>query len=293
MRAERLFGKPIISLESDPSLDGNINGPSLIKTPVWLNGPLGKYYLYFAHHAGKFIRLAYSDALSGPWKIYVPGTLRLEQAIHLEQNPGHIASPDVHIDDENKRIIMYYHGLTKNSGWSQDTYAAISNNGIDFTPTGSLLGGFYWRVFKWGRYFYSIEMSGRVRRSINGLDNFEEGPVLHRDWDTRHMALKVSGSTLYVFFSIRGGCPESIVVSEIDLSKDWFEWKETPYKVLLEPETDYEGRNLPLEPSMGGIAKIPVRQLRDPAIYEEDGTTYLLYATAGENGIAIAKIYFD
>ena len=33
-----------------------------------------------------------------------------------------------------------------------------------------------------------------------------------------------------------------------------------------------------------------VRQLRDPAIYEEDGSVYLLYSVAGEDGIAIAKL---
>jgi hypothetical protein len=30
--------------------------------------------------------------------------------------------------------------------------------------------------------------------------------------------------------------------------------------------------------------------LRDPAIFREDGCTYLLYAVAGERGIAIAEL---
>jgi len=34
----------------------------------------------------------------------------------------------------------------------------------------------------------------------------------------------------------------------------------------------------------------PVRQLRDPGIYRENGKTYLLYSVAGENGIAIAEL---
>ena len=34
-----------------PNKDGdNINGPSLIKVPDWVENPLGKYYLYFSHH---------------------------------------------------------------------------------------------------------------------------------------------------------------------------------------------------------------------------------------------------
>jgi hypothetical protein len=37
----------------------------------------------------------------------------------------------------------------------------------------------------------------------------------------------------------------------------------------------------------------PVRQLRDPAIFREDGRTWLLYSVAGENGIAIAELKDD
>jgi hypothetical protein len=36
-----------------------------------------------------------------------------------------------------------------------------------------------------------------------------------------------------------------------------------------------------------------VNQLRDPAVYEESGRTFLLYAVAGESGIAIAGVTFS
>ena len=68
--------------------------------PEWLPNPLGRYYLYFAHHQGAFIRLAYADELTGPWTVYAPGTLRLEQTPCYR----HIASPDLHVDEENRRI---------------------------------------------------------------------------------------------------------------------------------------------------------------------------------------------
>ncbi|MFV1980611.1 MAG: hypothetical protein ACC655_05595, partial [Rhodothermia bacterium] len=41
----------------------NVNGPSVIRVPDWINSPLGRYYLYFAHHRGSFIRMAYADDL--------------------------------------------------------------------------------------------------------------------------------------------------------------------------------------------------------------------------------------
>ena len=44
------------------SLDiDNINGPTVIRVPPWVKRPLGRYYMYFAHHMGAFIRLAYAD----------------------------------------------------------------------------------------------------------------------------------------------------------------------------------------------------------------------------------------
>ena len=39
--------------------------------------PLGRYYLYFSHHAGKYIRLAYADRLEGPWKMQAGGVMRI------------------------------------------------------------------------------------------------------------------------------------------------------------------------------------------------------------------------
>jgi hypothetical protein len=63
---ERLPANPIIT-EKMLSVDDadSINGPSLIRVPPWVKNPLGKYYLYFAHHAGKYIRFAYANRLRG------------------------------------------------------------------------------------------------------------------------------------------------------------------------------------------------------------------------------------
>src|ERR1044071_4584691 len=74
----RFDENPMIRPQMLPGTDGNnINGPSLIRVPDWVTNRLGKYYLYFAHHNGKYIRLAYADHLEGPWKIYKPGVLPL------------------------------------------------------------------------------------------------------------------------------------------------------------------------------------------------------------------------
>ena len=77
MRVERLLDASIISAVLDASIGQNIQGPSLIRVPDWLENPLGVYYLYFADHKGSYIRLAYADELTGPWHIYQPGSLQL------------------------------------------------------------------------------------------------------------------------------------------------------------------------------------------------------------------------
>lgn len=304
MRLERLFMKPIITPETDETIGENINGPTLMRVPSWLKNPLGKYYLYFAHHRGSFIRLAYSDTIDGPWKIYKPGVLQLSDCPHLEQNPanniGHIASPDIYIDEENKRFLMYYHGSLPGSVnlRNQFTFVATSEDGIDFDSSyDEILGFTYMRAFKHDDgYLYTLDMAGKFRRSKDGISNFEEGPNLYgeedvysRKFDVRHHCFLKKGNTLYMMFTIREACPESLCITSMDISKDWTEWKFDSYEKLLEPEMDYEGVNYPLEPSKWGD-QINVRQLRDPFMYEKDGVTYVFYTVAGECGIAVAKL---
>jgi hypothetical protein len=50
----------------DARMGDNVNGPSLIRVPEWVARPLGRYYLYFGHHRGTFIRLATAPSLEGP-----------------------------------------------------------------------------------------------------------------------------------------------------------------------------------------------------------------------------------
>ena len=109
--------------------------------------------------------------------------------------------------------------------------------------------------------------------------------------DMRHCALLKRGDLLHVFWTQVGHAPERILLSTIDLSGPWDGWKETPPVEVLRPEREWEGADLPLEPSMRSVAYGPVNQLRDPAIFEEDGRVFLLYAVAGESGIAIAEVH--
>ncbi len=282
MRIQRLPNNPIVRPHMDSRMGDNVNGPSLIRVPDWLPNPLGRYYLYFAHHKGTYIRLAHSDHLEGPWTTYEPGTLHLDES-HFTH---HIASPDVHVDNTRHEIRMYYHGCTSEG---QKTRAAVSGDGIRFEAMPEVLGDAYFRVFRWDGCHYAIAMPGTVLRSADGLTRFEQGPTLFSP-DIRHSALKLASNNLTVLYSNAGDRPERILMSTVDLDGDWLGWKNTPPVTVLEPETDYEGAGLPLEASARGWAPCPVRQIRDPAIFTENGRDYLLYSIAGEHGIAIAQI---
>jgi hypothetical protein len=291
IRAVRYSGNPLITVNSSTALGDNINGPSIIKVPPWINNPLGKYYMYFAHHSGKFIRMAHADSLGGPWVVYEPGALRLEETSAF---CGHIASPDVHIDEEKKQIRMYFHGPARDRN-GQWTCIASSKNGLDFRASDEILGKFYFRVWRWDGAWYALAKNGNegwgeLYRSENGLTGFESrGDFIRR---VRHAALLIRGHYLLIFYSRTGDAPERIMVCTVDLRPDWQEWKPSEAIEVLRPEANYEGVEYPIKRSKYGSAT-KVNQLRDPCIYEENGQTHLFYTIAGEMGIAMAKIGID
>lgn len=324
MNVIRIGNGPIISPSTDPSIGKNIQGPSLIKVPNWIKPRLGNYYLYFADHKGRYIRLAYADKIQGPWKVHTPGSLQigdsqfpskppevnektLEKIKTRAQNNGidlsklphdlitelttpHIASPDVHIDHENKRIVMYFHGLDDFA--RQVSRVALSEEGVSFQALPEIIGRTYMRIFQHDGFTYAMAMPGQFYRSEDGLTNFEEGPLLFNS-NMRHSALLVRGSSLYVFWTQVGDTPERILLSTIDISGDWMGWTESQAVEVLRPVEPWEGADAPLDPSVRSVAYGHVNQLRDPAVFVEDDRVFLLYAVAGESGIALAELSFD
>ncbi|MEJ2130038.1 MAG: hypothetical protein P8Y95_00045 [Gammaproteobacteria bacterium] len=289
IRVTRLPHNPIVRPEMDARMGSNINGPSLIKVPCWVERPMGRYYLYFAHHLGTYIRLAYADELEGPWRIHEPGALDLTSShFPVEAEPyGHIASPDVHVLDDEREIRMYYHGQL--AGGPQRTRVAQSPDGLGFKAREEVLAHPYYRGFRHEDWHYGIAMPGIFYRSEDGLTGFEQGPQLFEP-SMRHAAVMKRETTLFVFWTRVGDVPEHILLSRVDLRPDWTEWTATPPEDILLPETDWEGAREPLVPSRRGAIMEPVNQLRDPCIFEEDDNVWLLYSVAGESGIAIAKV---
>lgn len=292
--AKRIGDAPIIQRFSDQRMGANVNGPSLIKTPAWLTGRLGVYHLYFAHHLGSYIRLAYADDLAGPWRIYEPGVLDITEVPFLFE---HIASPDVHIDEARQELRMYLHGVSNPEPWESPTQSsclADSGDGLKFTANDQILGAPYFRVWQAGEWTYAIALGGEVWRSKDGVSAFERGKKLKGlPIRVRHPAVLQHGGKTWVAWSSIGECPERIMIGEVDMTGDWHEWSVLSTQELLRPEFDYEGSELQLIPSQPDLAPAPVHQLRDPAFYTEGDQVYLLYSVAGEAGIGLAELTFQ
>lgn len=326
--ATRFAENPLVTVRSDPSVGDNVNGPSIIKVPGWVKNPLGKYYMYFAHHRGTHIRLAYADSLHGPWKVYVPGVLDVSATALFRPQPDppyeiygvytHVASPEVFVDDVHRRVIMWVHGQfsdgkrwpddpieahawLRRNGYSQVTQATVSTDGLHFKTQPAISPEPYLRVFQHGGEYYGIVRLGRLAHAADPLKPFEKGPDPFRDTPysnkVRHVALLVDGDFLHIFLSVIGAAPESILHTTMSLAGDWKDWKVGPFDEVLKPEARYECPDWPVRESEVGEIYGAARQLRDPAIYIEKAASgrdrlTLFYTVCGEQGIAAADIEF-
>jgi len=283
---ERLNGgEPILSarhfqqLGAQASEGANINGPSVIRIPDWIPpaqraAPQARYYLYFAHHSGDYIRLAWASDVEGPWQLYrtgagvasgARGVLDMGSARRIVLGNGlaitsHIASPDVHVDDDRQRIVMYFHGVTRRDGsdrTEQQTYVSTSPDGLAFIDSivPAPLGGSYLRVFEYRGLVQGLTPKKFYRPRDNDAPWGEPGEnappaenaALERGlWDShntrllqfreaeapagearrgpipqpRHLGLHRSGDWLYVFFTMKKHAPERILATRVNLGLD-------------------------------------------------------------------------
>jgi hypothetical protein len=242
--AVRFPENPLLTLKSSPTIGDNINGPSVIKVPDWVPNKLGTYYMYFAHHRGMTIRLAYANSLHGPWKVYEPGVLNVSETAFYRPQPDpdaeiygvytHVASPEVYVDDANKRLIMWVHGqFSDGKKWPEDPqegtlaaperlYAKHAGHGIDrWAPLQvaacnhrrSLSAGLRTqRRVLWNR---ASRPAGSLSDPLKSLRRPEPVPRHAYNNQVRHVALFKDGDTLHVFLSVIGAAPEKIVHTTI------------------------------------------------------------------------------
>lgn len=252
----------------------NINGPSCVRIPDWVTPadrahPSAVYYLYFGSHSGEFIRMAWAANLEGPWTgFHLSSALPLADRGVLslgsdgEITPGnhivvdgHIASPQVLIDEANQQFVMYYHGpVTQNgSDKGQSTVVATSSDGLNFNlPSDGgqaghgtepvFLGESYFRVFQQAGDWYAFSNTGDLWKSPTpatpytppaGYDYsaryWDKGPNVFTDefgsrgWvdaannlRPRHFAVLKRDHILYSFLTHKTDAPERVMVATFD-----------------------------------------------------------------------------
>ena len=188
----------------------NINGPSVVKLPKWLPeekrvDKRAKYYLYFAHHHGKYIRMAWSEKITGPYHLVGDSPLygkHANAALALDKIPpvlgevstgNHVASPVVIVDDERHEFKLYYHAPAqyKNKGRriNQVTFFATSPDGLQFHKNIApvYLGIFYFSPFKVNNRWYAFTNRGELCEAPEGGEiavpkDFNAKKPLWKNW---------------------------------------------------------------------------------------------------------------
>lgn len=329
LKVTRVGDAPIISGALLPGADGeSINGPSLIRVPDWVTNPLGRYYLYFSHHAGTTIRLAYADRLEGPWKIHPGGVFSLDQQTAIA---GHVASPQLIVDESTRQMYLFYHGnnvrkkelqVDGDAEGGQLTGVAVSSDGLRFDSLNRVVGPAYLQVFQHAGRWFALNHSGVLRESAKLGEPFEPiktiiGPEIIGAVDParlgepgampaenrptkgpfrysmRHVGVDVTEDRLVVYFSCVGHRPERILCTVVDLAGAPEGWRARGAYEVIRPERKWEGADRPLAYSRGGISTERVRELRDPVVFRENGKAWLIYSFAGEHGLALATLAYD
>ena len=148
-----------------------------------------------------------------------------------------------------------------------------------------------------------------ISEANNPIQQFYDDVLGEGVNDPRHFAiytrshLDPDDTNIYAFYSSKFDEPESIFLSVIDTdngSTNPVDWTALGQEVVLAPELEWEGGNLPLATSQGGEGT-GVRELRDPFIFEDDMGTistlddqlYLFYSGAGEEAIGVASLNFN
>jgi hypothetical protein len=255
--------------------------------------------------------------------VHEPGVLPVSATAFYRPQPDppetldnfytHVASPEIYVDEARQRLILWVHGWytggerwpagdrearewARARGYGQFTQAAESRDGLSFDVRPAITRTSYLRVWRAGDALFGMSRLGLLLRASDPLGVFTAGPNPFRGTPyanrIRHVAVLERNGLLYVFFTAIGDDPERVLVSTIDRSGDWTDWRASEAVDLLRPEAPYECVDLPGAPSLAGDVKGPVRQLRDPAVIVDEGRTLLFYSFCGEQGIAAAELTF-
>ena len=122
--------------------------------------------------------------------------INVGNGIVIEEN--HLASPDVHVDNENRQIILYFHSgsstfFNGEEMNGQFTWVATSPDGLDFNDRIEpvRLSTSYVRVFEHDNELYAFDNSSSPKIALDADNpweppsNYYSGATLSNLWETR------------------------------------------------------------------------------------------------------------
>ena len=204
-----------------------------MRVPAWIPAarrvhPEAVYYMYFGHHRGKYIRMAWARRIEGPWTLHrmgpdVPpgerGVLDLGDRdvpigngiVLTQKRRAVISAPEVLVDDEERRIVLYVqaHKNIEVDGTRVKTpggLVATSPYGLDFNPgahTGYgiepvILGPDYVSTFVFDDELYGVGNGGVIYRAPSAAAPWTPPP----GWDfTRNLWQRVGYQGLQAVLS--------------------------------------------------------------------------------------------
>jgi hypothetical protein len=171
----------------------NINVPSVIRVPDWVEEPLGRYYLYYAsHYDSRHIGLAVADHIEGPWRIHAGGVLRSSEVPAIRNL---MAAPDVHVDEPRKQIRMYFHSALQEQKHIR-AFVSTSTNGLSFEVGADLAETFYFRAFAIEGVWYALSMGGVFGGPVMGCRSLWPGRMCFLVFLAIHVGIPCLGASV-------------------------------------------------------------------------------------------------
>ena len=217
--------------------------------------------MYSAGHKGLHLTLHHADGPSGPWHLHPTPILPLAG---LPMCTGHVASPDVVIEEASRSLRLYFHCPTRQKGLRpQWTHQATSVDGVRFaTVHAPPIPTFYFRRFEFEGRHYAIakeldEGGALWTASDRAASRWTRLPGLLPLM--RHAAVLVRHGRAILWYTSMGDAPEHIKYGELRLAEAQAggSWVPTGAAALAYPATTAEGAGLPISRSNFGVAETP------------------------------------
>lgn len=222
---------------------GNSANPSVIRVPDWIPAEQranknANYYMYYGNHSGHHIQMKWAETPEGPWiNFNLGGTYNGHTRLGVfdvdsdstREDYDHVFSPDVHVDNANHQIVMYYHGenqpSTKTLTTGQDVprqhanFVATSHWGLNFNDPAEAggesgygpvtvtfdgitrdvcLGEDYQHVFKYKGNYYSLSKRAMMMMAANIFSAPTTRPRMAETSKLPKVKLPPSGSFRYM-----------------------------------------------------------------------------------------------